>query len=82
MAVTEFQRREQCVELFTAQEKQLFLPIARQCLENRPDKRPSSVMLVQELRGIESTLPRGGHVATPTEHLQIRQQLSAKEEEY
>ena len=64
---------------FTAQEKQLFLPIVRQCLENRPDKRPSSVMLVQELRHIKSSLPRGSHVATPIEHL--RQQFSAKEEE-
>ena len=79
VAVTELQRREQCVELFTAQEKQLFLPIVRQCLENRPDKRPSSVILVQDLRSIESTLPRVGHVAAPIEHL--RQQLSAKEEE-
>ena len=79
VAVTELQRREQCVKLFTAREKQLFLPIVRQCLENRPDKRPSSVMLVQELRRIESTLPRGGHVSAPIEHL--RQQLSAKEEE-
>ena len=79
VAVTEFQRREHYVAKFTAQEKQLFLPIVRQCLENRPDKRPSSVMLVQELRGIESTLSRGGHVATPIEHL--CQQLSAKEEE-
>ena len=79
VAVTELRRREHYVVKFTAQEKQLFLPIVRQCLENRPDKRPSSVMLVQELRHIESTLPRGSHVATPMEHL--RQQLSAKEEE-
>ena len=79
VAVTEFQRREQCVELFTAPEKQLFLPIVRQCLENRPDKRPSSVMLVQELRRIESTLSKGNHVSAPIEHVQ--QQLSAKEEE-
>ena len=79
VAVTELQRREQCVELFTAQEKQLFLPIVHQCLENRPDKRPSSVMLVQELRRIESTLPRGSHVAAPIEHL--RQQLLAKDAE-
>ena len=79
VGLTEFQRREQCVELFTAQEKQLFLPIVRQCLENRPGKRPSSVILVQELRRIESTLSRGGHVAPPIEHLW--QQLSAKEEE-
>ena len=38
-------------------------------------------MLVQELRRIESTLPQGGHVATPIEHLRICQQLLAKEEE-
>ena len=37
------------------------------------------MILVQELRRIESTFPRGNHVATPTE--QLRQQLSAKEEE-
>ena len=79
MAVTELQRREHYVVKFSAQEKQLFLPIVGQCLENRPDKRPSSVMLVQELRRIESTLPGGSHIAGPIEHL--RQQLSAKEEE-
>ena len=77
VAVTELQRREQCIELFTAQEKQLFLPIVRQCLENRPDKRPSSVMLVQELRRIESILPRGNTAAIE----ELRQQLSAKESE-
>ena len=75
VAVTELQRREHYVVKFSAQDKQLFLPIVRQCLENRPDKRPSSVMLVQELRRIESTLPRGGRI----EHLW--QQLSAKEQE-
>ena len=79
IALSELQRREHCTELFTAQEKQLFLPIVCQCLENRPDKRPSSVVLVRELRRIESSLPTGGHVAAPIEHL--RQQLSAKEEE-
>ena len=36
-------------------------------------------MLMQELRCTETTLPRGGHVAAPIEHL--GQQLSAKEEE-
>ena len=79
VAVTELQRREHYVVKFTAQEKQLFLPFVRQCLENRPDKRPSSVILVQKLRHIESTLPRGDHVSAPIE--QLRQQLSAKEEE-
>ena len=78
IALDEFQRRERYVAMFTAQEKQLFLPTVRHCLENRPDKRPSSVMLVQELRHIESTLPRGDHVAAHIE--QLRQQLSAKDE--
>ena len=79
IGLSELQRREHCTELFTAQEKQLFLPIVRQCLENRPDKRPSSVMLVRELRRIESSLPTGSHVSAPIE--QLRQQLLAKEEE-
>ena len=79
VAITEFQRRERYVELFTAQEKQLFLPIVCPCLENQPEKRPSSVMLVQELRRIESSLPTNGHFAAPIE--QLLQQLSAKEEE-
>ena len=79
VAITELQRREQYVEMLTAQEKQLFLPIVRPCLENRPDKRPSGVTLVQELRYVESSLPTGSHVVAPIE--QLRQQLSAKEEE-
>ena len=83
VAITELQRREQYVEMLTAQEKQLFLSIVRPCLENRPDKRPSGVTLVQELRRIESflssSLPTGSNVVAPIE--QLRQQLSAKEEE-
>ena len=75
IALDEFQRREHYVEMFTVQEKQLFLPIVRHCLENRPDRRPSSMMLVQELKHIVSTLTRGGHVVVPIE--QLRQQLSA-----
>ena len=79
IALDEFQRRERYVEVFTVQEKQLFLPTVRQCLENRPDKRPSSAVLVRELRHIESSFLSGSHVAAPIE--QLRQQLSAKEEE-
>ena len=87
IGLSELQRRERYIAAFTAQEKQLFLPIVRPCLENRPDKRPSSVMLVRELRRIESSLPTDGesshpnddHVATPVK--QLRQQLLAKEEE-
>ena len=79
IALDEFQRRERYVEMFTAQEKQLFLPTVSRCLEYQPDKRPSSVMLVQELRRIESTLPRNDRVAALVE--QLRRQLLAKEEE-
>ena len=79
IALDEFQRRERYVEMFTPQEKQLFLPTVRQCLENRPDKHPSSAILVQEMKRIESSLPSGSHVAAPIEQLQ--KWLSAKEEE-
>ena len=79
IALDEFQSRERYVAMFTAQEKQLFLPTVRQCLENRPDKHPSSAVLVRELRRIESSLPSGIYVAAPIE--QLHQQLSAKEEE-
>ena len=75
----EFQRRENYISLFTAQEKQLFLPTVRQCLENQPDKRPSSAVLVRELRRIESSLSNGGHIAVSNDRL--RQRLAAKEEE-
>ena len=79
IALDEFQRRERYIEMFTAQEKQLFLPTVRRCLEYQPNKRPSSEMLVQELRRIESTLPGNDHVAALV--AQLRQQLLAKEEE-
>ena len=79
IALDEFQRREHYTEMFTVQEKQLFLPKVRHCLKYRPEKRPSSVVLVQELRRIKSTITRGGHVADPIRR--SHQQLLAKEAE-
>ena len=79
VGITELQRRDYLVAMFTPQEKQLFLPTVCQCLENRPDKRPSSAVLVRELRRIESSLPSGGHLVAPIE--QLHQQLLVKEEE-
>ena len=79
IALTEFQRRDHYIVMFTPQEKQLFLPTVCQSLEDQPEQRPSSVMLVQELRCTESFLPTGSHAAAPIE--QLRQQLLAKEEE-
>ena len=58
LARSELQRREQYCKMFTAEEKQ-FLPIVRRCLENAPDKRPSSAVLVEELQRIESSIPKG-----------------------
>ena len=78
IALTELQRRGRYVEMFTIEEKRCFLTIVHNCLENRPDKRPSSVLLVQELRHIESSLPASNHISSIT---QLRQVLSAKEEE-
>ena len=78
-ALNELERREHHVALLSAEEKDLFLPTVRQCLENRPDKRPSSAVLVRELRRIESSFSNDAHVATPID--QLCQQLSAKEEE-
>ena len=79
VGLTELQRREHYIAMFTEDEKLLFLTPVWHCLENRPEKRPSSTMLVQELKSIESSLTRGGHVAVPIE--QLRQQLASKEEE-
>ena len=78
IGLSELQRRERYVEMFTIQEKQLFLTIVHNCLENRPVKRPSSVMLVEELRRIEPSLPTSNHVSSSTK---LRQELSTKEEE-
>ena len=72
VGITEVQRRGQSVKLLTAQEEQLFFPVIRRCLENRPDKRPSSLELVHDLIRIESFLPADD---------QLHQQLSAMEKE-
>ena len=79
VAMNELQRRYRHLATFTAEEKQLFLPTVNLCLENRPNMRPSSVMLVQELRRIETFILGGSHVAGPIE--QLCRQLSTKEEE-
>ena len=79
VAMNELQRRYRHVATFTAQEKQLFLPTVNHCLENRPDMRPSSVLLVEELRRIETFISGGRNVIAPIE--QLCQQLSTKEEE-
>ena len=77
IALNELQRRTHHIELFSAEEKQLFQHMVSQCLENRPDRRPSSVMLVQKLRDIESALM----VCDDVDPAEVRMRLLAKEEE-
>ena len=79
IGLSELQRRERYVEMFTIEEKQLFLTIVHNCLENRPVNRLSSVALVEELRCIEPSLPTSNHVSSST--TKLRQELSAKEKE-
>ena len=79
VALNELQRREHYIAKFPVHEKQVFLPTVNHCLENRPDKRPSSAVLVQALSRIKSSLLRSDRVAMPV--AQLHQQLSAREEE-
>ena len=74
VALNELTRREHCIVKFTAHENQLLMPLVRCCLENRPDKRPSSVVLVQEMRRIEKSIVISG---SSTEQQQQQQQQIA-----
>ena len=58
VGLTEFQRREAYTKLLSPREEELFLRVVEVCLEQRPDRRPSSRYLVQEMKHIESILPK------------------------
>ena len=79
VAVTEFQRREHYTDTFTPEEKDLFLPIVRQCLDNNPEKRPTSMQLVTHLQQIEASLFNGTNIASA--FTQLHQRLVSMEEE-
>ena len=68
MGRSELERRGRYCEMFTAEEK-IFLPVVHQCLENAPDKRPSSAVLVEELQRIESSIPKGNSAAARSRQL-------------
>ena len=55
--LTELERREVHTRLFTDRERELFFRIVELCLEHRPERRPSSLYLVQMMKDIESKLP-------------------------
>ena len=65
---SELQRRERYCEMFTTGEKKWFSPIVRRCLENAPDKRPSSAVLVGELQRIEVSTSKGNSEVSALQH--------------
>ena len=58
MAINEFHRRDRYLVHFTPTDNEVFLPMVRSCLENRPIQRPTSIQLVTQMREIEAYHPR------------------------
>ena len=54
IACTEFERRKEHLDKFNPQEKDYFWPIIERCLQNRPEKRPTSHELEKEILKIEN----------------------------
>ena len=79
IGVTELQRREQYLNRFNQIENNLFLPIVISCLENRPHQRPSSFHLVNRMREIEESHPRGTEDSTVIPQLRHNLQLKGEQ---
>ena len=58
--VSEFQLREHHFEQFSKEETKDFRGITKLCLENQEDMRPTSTMLLAEMKKIEVTVLEGG----------------------
>jgi serine/threonine protein kinase len=69
VALTEYERRQHCISLFDDIEREFFVPLVRDCLENRADRRPPSVVLVHRLCELESVLPDVVSEACPSSSL-------------
>ena len=59
VGLTECQRREQYLALFTPLEKKLVLRLTEQCLQEDPSDRPSSAAVVEELAKIREEVKKG-----------------------
>ena len=79
IGLSELQRRQQYLVLFTRKENELFLPIVGPCLHNDPTMRPNSIQLVTQMRRIEESHPR--RVEDSTVIPQLRQDLQLKDEQ-
>ena len=56
-ALTEFERRAEYAEQMSSEERRLFLDFIKRCLENNPERRPSSKEIVEEMNKIKSQIP-------------------------
>ena len=79
IAVSELERRQQYLVLFTPKENELFLPIVGPCLQNDPTMRPTSIQLVTQMKRIEESHHR--RVEDSTVIPQLRQDLQLKDEQ-
>ena len=85
IAVSELERRQQYLDLFTPEESELFLPIVCPCLQNDPTMRPASIQVVTQMREIEESHPRIRNdceviVQLKRDQNQLRQALPTKVE--
>ena len=78
IGVNELQRREQYLIAFSPKENELFFPIIRSCLDNRPSLRPTSLQLVAQMGQIEASHPRIAPSGEAT-IAQLREELQRKD---
>ena len=55
-ALTELERRQQHIRLFTLQERHCLEDIIRHCLEQDPEDRPTSTVILKQMAAIKDTL--------------------------
>ena len=55
-ALTELERRQQHIRLFTLQERHCLEDIIRHCLEQDPEDRPTSTVILRQMAAIKDTL--------------------------
>ena len=79
VGISEFHRREQYLVHFTPTESEVFLPMVRSCLENRPIQRPTSIQLVTQMIEIEASHPR--KIVGPSTIAQLQQEKDQLQEE-
>ena len=79
IALTEYQRREEYMKLFSVEESKLLSGMVQRCLENRPERRPLSVILVDELDAVSKSFVQGkAWVEQVLELKQDKQQLATR----